>query len=65
MTMNEARLKELASKILTLRNEGLPKTSSQTEIKYRIAVLSLCREIEGPLNDNGQIVPGSTVMDQT
>jgi hypothetical protein len=62
--MNEARLKELANKILALRDGGLPKPRNSKEKEYQTAVLSLCREITiGPIDAPfGQITVKDTVM---
>jgi hypothetical protein len=64
--MNEVRLKELANRILALRDKGLPKSKTSNETEYRTAVLSLCREItEGPIDAQfGQITVAESIIDR-
>ena len=60
----EHRCTQLANQIMALR-DGLPNTKHPIEIKYRTAVLSLCREItEGPIDAPfGQITPEKPITE--
>jgi hypothetical protein len=60
----DERVATLARRVLALR-DGLSNTKNPRELEYRVAVLSLCREItEGPIDAQfGQVVPDSSIMD--